>query len=570
MALQVFADITQRGRLVENISTVNASALPVPMLDTSEPTNCLKVTLNQAATQLRLPGAASHVAFTAGRRQYTAASITGDIDVRVKAALTKWTGGGSQTLVAKTGATAGWRLSLGNSGVISFIFSVDGTNEIAANSTVSLPFAHGATGWVRAVRNVTGGTVTLYWSRDGVTWTQLGATISGLSTTATYDNSAIDYSIGQVVTGSFSLVGDVHYVDVRSGIAGTTMLPTDPTSWSSATSGTQTPYAAQTATTTGTRLKLYLAQDSTGGRTVTWPANVLWHGGYMPPLSAGASSVDVFELDWDGTNWLIRPLVNQSPTPAARVDIQKFTSSGTWVKPPWATTVVLLGFGGGGGAGAARCEITLDALDVPGQLTITVGGAGAGAAAITTNDTDGAAGTSGGSTTFGSILTAIGGPAGGGGGSGAGGAGGLQQPAQFPGGAGGGGSVSGGAGNPPTTHAIGGGSGGGAGGGITAADVANAGGGAYSTSDNPTFTLTSGGGVGGGGANGTDRTPVSTPLSGSGGTGSGGYTGGSAGVGGSGGKYGGGGGGGGASVNPNQSGPGGNGAAGIAWVISRG
>ena len=50
---------------------------------------------------------------------------------------------------------------------------------------------------------------------------------------------------------------------------------------------------------------LYLTQDATGSRTVTWPASVRWAGGAAPTLSTAANSVDilVFETINGGTTW---------------------------------------------------------------------------------------------------------------------------------------------------------------------------------------------------------------------------------------------------------------------------
>jgi hypothetical protein len=49
---------------------------------------------------------------------------------------------------------------------------------------------------------------------------------------------------------------------------------------------------------------LYLHQDATGSRTVTWPASVKWSGG-APTLTTTASAVDilVFETLNGGTTW---------------------------------------------------------------------------------------------------------------------------------------------------------------------------------------------------------------------------------------------------------------------------
>lgn len=50
---------------------------------------------------------------------------------------------------------------------------------------------------------------------------------------------------------------------------------------------------------------LYLTQDATGSRTVTWPASVKWAGGTPPTLSTGANDIDilVFETINGGTTW---------------------------------------------------------------------------------------------------------------------------------------------------------------------------------------------------------------------------------------------------------------------------
>lgn len=50
---------------------------------------------------------------------------------------------------------------------------------------------------------------------------------------------------------------------------------------------------------------LYLTQDGTGNRTVTWPGSVKWAGGTAPTLSTAASAVDVlvFETINGGTTW---------------------------------------------------------------------------------------------------------------------------------------------------------------------------------------------------------------------------------------------------------------------------
>lgn len=47
---------------------------------------------------------------------------------------------------------------------------------------------------------------------------------------------------------------------------------------------------------------LVVVQDDTGGRTITWPNNVLWAGGAAPGLSPAAGAVDVFSFMSDVTD----------------------------------------------------------------------------------------------------------------------------------------------------------------------------------------------------------------------------------------------------------------------------
>lgn len=236
--------------------------------------------------------------------------------------------------------------------------------------------------------------------------------------------------------------------------------------------------------------------------------------------------------------------------------------------------------GGGGGGGGVVIEKVFTLAELGGNgatIVCTVPAGGAGGAVQTSNDTDGHAGTDGGTTTFGAFLTARGGKGGLAGSTvlATGGAGGNFFSAAitnnaYDGAAGGtapSGAIYGGgggsSGNLGTASYDAGGSfysapGGGGGGGITAADAYRAGG----YGGQPNTISTGGGGTSGSiNASGSDGTAVNgfLPGEGGGGGGSGATTPGSGGNG----LYGGGGGGGGASVNGVNSGAGGNGGAGI-------
>jgi hypothetical protein len=64
---------------------------------------------------------------------------------------------------------------------------------------------------------------------------------------------------------------------------------------------------------------LKLAQDATGGRTVTWPGSVVWPGGTTPTLSTAANAEDwfVFTTLDGGTTWYGFPVGGSSGTAPA-------------------------------------------------------------------------------------------------------------------------------------------------------------------------------------------------------------------------------------------------------------
>ena len=60
---------------------------------------------------------------------------------------------------------------------------------------------------------------------------------------------------------------------------------------------------AFTAPKTPRTLVLKLIQDGTGGHTVSFPSSIKWAGGVRPSWSAGANSVDVVTVYYDGNNY---------------------------------------------------------------------------------------------------------------------------------------------------------------------------------------------------------------------------------------------------------------------------
>ena len=65
--------------------------------------------------------------------------------------------------------------------------------------------------------------------------------------------------------------------------------------------------------TSGKSFIMYLKQDGTGSRTVTW-STVKWPGGTAHTITSTASKQDIYSFFSDGTNWY-RVTVGQNYTP---------------------------------------------------------------------------------------------------------------------------------------------------------------------------------------------------------------------------------------------------------------
>jgi hypothetical protein len=153
----------------------------------------------------------------------------------------------------------------------------------------------------------------------GVAW--------GAPTPAAHNHAASEITSGTVATARLGsgtasattfLRGDQAYADpnllsppvhaVGNSGASLTIDASSASGWVKTITLTANCTVTLTGATSGrvTTLELYLTQDGTGSRTVTWPAAVKWDGGAAPSLSTAAGAVDCVVLRTvnAGTSWL--------------------------------------------------------------------------------------------------------------------------------------------------------------------------------------------------------------------------------------------------------------------------
>jgi hypothetical protein len=155
--------------------------------------------------------------------------IVGDLELRVELSAQDWTPAADQTLIGKwlaSGNQRSYKLKLEDTGVLSLLFSTNGTAVTTKSSTaaptipasgrialkVTIDVDNGAAGY--DVKFYTASSI------DGV-YTQLGTTVTTATATSIFSSSA-KLNVGSSDDGTTELfTGVIHAARVYSGIAGT-------------------------------------------------------------------------------------------------------------------------------------------------------------------------------------------------------------------------------------------------------------------------------------------------------------------------------------------------------------
>lgn len=136
----------------------------------------------------------------------TTTRVDEDFVLDVRASLVDWTPAADAVIASKWNAGSNlrtWRVAVKTTGVIELKISTNGTAETTYTSTVAPTFTNGTAYWVRVAFRKNNGSsqsdAKFYTSPDGLTWTQLGTTVTGAVIASLYQSAAqtrigVDYA----------------------------------------------------------------------------------------------------------------------------------------------------------------------------------------------------------------------------------------------------------------------------------------------------------------------------------------------------------------------------------------
>jgi hypothetical protein len=222
---------------------------------------------------LTLPGVAGNYASVPDA---AALDITSDITLVCRAAFTDWTPAAHQTLLGKWEGTGAYLFRLLTTGRLRIDWVDSGGTPISAQSTANPTVSDGATLWCAVTLDVDNGAagndVKFWTSTDGVTWTQLGTTVTTAGTTSIRATTEV-LSFGAYGAAGASLpsTGTFSVARVYSGSgfsaagpSGSLVLDAD-----FRVSGNPTTFTASTGQTV-TRYSTFSANQSTGASQPTF------------------------------------------------------------------------------------------------------------------------------------------------------------------------------------------------------------------------------------------------------------------------------------------------------------
>ena len=164
-------------------------------------------------TALRLTGASGEYVSTPDT---TSLRLTSDLCLVAHVALDDWTPTAPNYVVDKAQT---YRLYVNTTGGLAYYFYY-ASNRGPYDSTVAPTVSNGEALWIAVTHDKAALTCKFWTSSDGSSWSQLGATITGLY--PLMSDTGDELAVGAYASGTFPLTGNVYYAAVYSGIGANT------------------------------------------------------------------------------------------------------------------------------------------------------------------------------------------------------------------------------------------------------------------------------------------------------------------------------------------------------------
>jgi hypothetical protein len=222
-----------------------------------------------------LPGVASNFLSVPDE---AALDLSGDCDLRFFISMDDWTPSSETVLVTKGGTGASnfaYNVRIRTNGTIRWSWSTTGSDATSVDSTVTTGVTDGSGKWVRvtfdADNGASGNDAKFFLSDDGVTWTQLGSTVTTAGVVTIF-NSASVLRFGQAATVNSFLAGKFYRAQIYSDLTETNkVLDID---CDAITDGSATSFTALTGQTvtinrsTAGRKSVAVPRRNGGGRSL--------------------------------------------------------------------------------------------------------------------------------------------------------------------------------------------------------------------------------------------------------------------------------------------------------------
>jgi len=161
--------------------------------------------------------------------------ITGDIEMMVKLEFNNISA--FQDFISKSDASNGYSFGITNTRFLNLLIGTTPSGSVSINSTVAVITPLSTLVYLKVTRVASSGVVTFFTSSDGITYTQLGATVT--STTGNIRLGSQTLEIGQNVSGTNNrFIGKLYRATISNSIGGTPVVDFNPATYSASTSQT--------------------------------------------------------------------------------------------------------------------------------------------------------------------------------------------------------------------------------------------------------------------------------------------------------------------------------------------